>query len=187
MARCTKSRDGKIVQSTCLWDFLDLIRQAGFLADRAVARHRGYVARPDHLGWHRARRAGRSALSAASIKQTLAMHKTLADYDDNEGLGQRRPAGHAANRALASEDDVVWAVGHRHDSRPTGLRRLSPAALSHRFSQSQGRRADHRSEKGRSLHPDRRRQVIPSLAAGRACAPCMPVAISWEPVQPAAK
>ncbi len=79
--------DGKIVQSTCLWDFLDLIRQAGFWPIAPSLGTEGMWPGPITadgivLGEQD------PAVSARSIAQTLAMHKTLADYDDNEGLGR---------------------------------------------------------------------------------------------------
>ena len=81
-------REGRIAQSTVLIDVLDVIRQAGFwpiapslgteeqwpgpfTADGIV------LTEPD------------PAVSAASLAQTLAMHKTLADYDDSAGLGRQ--------------------------------------------------------------------------------------------------
>ena len=79
--------DGKIVQSTCLWDFLDLIRQAGFRPIAPSLGTEGMWPGPltsDGIVLH----ATDTATSAASIRQTLDMHKTLADYDDHEGLGR---------------------------------------------------------------------------------------------------
>lgn len=80
-------RDGRIVQANCLWDIRDFIRQAGFwpLAPSLGTESRwagpitgdGIVlAETD------------PTQSAASIAQTLAMHKTLGDYNDLEGLGR---------------------------------------------------------------------------------------------------
>lgn len=79
---------GRIAQSTVLIDVLDAIRQAGFWP---VAPSLGveeqwpapYTA--DGLILHETD----PAVSAASIAQTLAMHKTLGDYDDREGRGRQ--------------------------------------------------------------------------------------------------
>ena len=79
--------DGKIVQSTCLWDLLDVIRQAGFWPIAPSLGTEGMWPGPitsDGIVLDEQD----EVISAASIKQTLAMHKTLADYDDNEGLGR---------------------------------------------------------------------------------------------------
>ena len=79
--------DGKIVQSTCLWDFLDLIRQAGFWPIAPSLGSEGMWPGPitsDGIVLHETD----AATSAASIRQTLAMHKTLADYDDLDNLGR---------------------------------------------------------------------------------------------------
>jgi len=79
--------DGKIIQSTCLWDLLDLIRQAGFWPIAPSLGTEGMWAGPitsDGIVLDEQD----TAISAASIRQTLAMHKTLADYDDNEKLGR---------------------------------------------------------------------------------------------------
>ncbi|MGI9509599.1 MAG: ester cyclase [Geminicoccaceae bacterium] len=79
--------DGKIVQSTCLWDFLDLMRQAGFWPIAPSLGTEGMWPGPitsDGIVLD----DQDPATSSASIKQTLAMHKTLADYDDEEGLGR---------------------------------------------------------------------------------------------------
>ena len=79
--------DGKIIESTCLWDFLDLIRQAGFWPIAPSLGSEGMWPGPitsDGIVLHETD----AAISAASIRQTLDMHKTLADYDDNDGLGR---------------------------------------------------------------------------------------------------
>jgi predicted ester cyclase len=79
--------DGLIVQTTALWDVLDVMRQAGFwpLAPSLGTEGRwpgplladGIVVTPQD-----------PAQSAASIAQTLAMHKTLGDYDDLANKGR---------------------------------------------------------------------------------------------------
>ena len=80
-------RDGKIERSTCLWDILDVIRQAGFwpLAPSWGTEGRwmgpftcdGLVFSPQDMDE-----------GLASIAQTLAMHKTLANYNDHEMKGR---------------------------------------------------------------------------------------------------
>ncbi|WBU55704.1 ester cyclase [Paracoccus sediminicola] len=78
---------GRIVQSSCLWDVLDLIRQAGFwpLAPSLGAEEMW----PGPItGDGLALRDSDPQESAASIAQTLAMHAALGAYDD-EGRGGR--------------------------------------------------------------------------------------------------
>jgi predicted ester cyclase len=81
-------RDGRIAQSTVLFDVLDVIRQAGFwpIAPSLGTEEQwpcpftadGIVLTEQD-----------PALSAASIAQTLAMHKTLGDYDDDARRGRQ--------------------------------------------------------------------------------------------------
>ncbi len=81
-------KDGRIAQTTSLIDVLDVIRQAGFwpIAPSLGTEEQwpcpitadGLVLRETD-----------PAESAASIAQTLAMHKTLGDYDDRMGLGRQ--------------------------------------------------------------------------------------------------
>ena len=80
-------REGRIVQSNCLWDVLDLIRQAGFWPLPPSLGTEGMWAWPitgDGLAF--APRDARQ--SAGSIAQTLAMHATLFAYDDLAGTGR---------------------------------------------------------------------------------------------------
>ena len=80
-------RDGRIVQTNCLWDVLDVIRQSGFwpLAPSLGAEGMwpgpltsdGIVLSPQD-----------TRESRASIEQTLAMHATLAAYDDAGKAGR---------------------------------------------------------------------------------------------------
>ncbi len=80
-------RDGKITGSTCLWDVLDVIRQAGFwpLAPSWGSEGRwmgpitcdGLVMREQDMDQ-----------GLASIAQTLAMHKSLSEYNDDEMKGR---------------------------------------------------------------------------------------------------
>lgn len=80
-------KDGKIAQSTVLIDVLDVIRQAGFWP---VAPSMGTEEQwpgpltADGLVF----REHDPSQSAASIAQTLAMHKTLGDYDDQALAGR---------------------------------------------------------------------------------------------------
>ncbi len=79
--------DGKIVRSSCLWDVLDVIRQAGFwpLAPSwgtegmwlGPITNNGIVLTEQDMDE-----------SMASIAQTLAMHKTLSDYNDQAAKGR---------------------------------------------------------------------------------------------------
>ena len=79
--------DGKIAQSTVLFDVLDLIRQTGVWP---VAPSLGVEVQwpapltADGVSFE----ATDPAQSAANLAQTLAMHKTLGDYDDTAGAGR---------------------------------------------------------------------------------------------------
>lgn len=80
-------RDGLVVQSTCLWDILDLIRQAGFRPLAPSLGTEGMWPGPitgDGLRFAQAH----PGQSAASLAQTLAMHAALGDYDDRTGAGR---------------------------------------------------------------------------------------------------
>ncbi|WP_432346942.1 ester cyclase [Shinella yambaruensis] len=81
-------KDGKIVQATCLWDILDLIRQAGFWPIAPSLGTEGHWAGPI-TGDGIVLTATDPGQSAASIAQTLAMHKTLGDYNDLDGRGRQ--------------------------------------------------------------------------------------------------
>lgn len=77
--------NGRIVQSSCLWDVLDVMRQAGFWP---VAPSTGLEGR-----WSGPLSADGVLLretdpieSARNLAQTLAMHKTLGDHDDSKAL-----------------------------------------------------------------------------------------------------
>ena len=77
--------DGRIVQSSCLWDVLDLIRQAGFWPLAPSLGTEGM--------WPAPITADGVVLSeqdadesATSIRKVLAMHKALADFDDLDRL-----------------------------------------------------------------------------------------------------
>jgi predicted ester cyclase len=79
--------DGRIVQANCLWDILDLMRQAGFWPIAPSLGTEGRWPGPitgDGLVMHETD----AARSAASLAQTLAMHKTLGDYNDTEMKGR---------------------------------------------------------------------------------------------------
>lgn len=80
-------RSGRIVQSTCLWDILDLVRQAGLWPLAPSLGVEGLWPGPitgDGLRFSNAD----PDQSAASIAQTLAMHATLGAYDDRGGTGR---------------------------------------------------------------------------------------------------
>ena len=80
-------RDGRIAQSNCLWDILDLVRQAGLWPIAPSLGVEGLWPGPitaDGL----VLRDTDPAQSAASLAQTLAMHQALGDYDDASGAGR---------------------------------------------------------------------------------------------------
>ncbi|MGH1478404.1 MAG: ester cyclase [Geminicoccales bacterium] len=79
--------NGRIVQSTCLWDLLDLIRQAGFWPIAPSLGVESMWPGPITADGIVLTKQD-SEVSAASIAQTLAMHKTLADYNDLDHLGR---------------------------------------------------------------------------------------------------
>jgi predicted ester cyclase len=80
-------KDGRIVQSTCLWDVLDLIRQAGLWPIAPSLGAEGMWPGPI-TGDGLVLAPADPAQSAASLAQTLAMHRTLGDYDDSRGAGR---------------------------------------------------------------------------------------------------
>ena len=80
-------RDGMIVQANCLWDVLDVIRQAGFWPIAPSLGTEGMWPGPltgDGLMFT----AADPEVSRQSIAQTLAMHRTLGDYNDLTGAGR---------------------------------------------------------------------------------------------------
>jgi predicted ester cyclase len=80
-------KDGRVAQSNCLWDVLDVIRQAGFWPIAPSLGTEGMWPGPitgDGLVFH----PTDPALSAASLAQTLAMHRTLAEYNDASRRGR---------------------------------------------------------------------------------------------------
>ena len=79
--------DGRIIQSNCLWDVLDVIRQAGFWPLAPSLGTEGMWPGPI-TGDGLVLRETDPAESAASIAQTLAMHETLGFYDDLKGEGR---------------------------------------------------------------------------------------------------
>ena len=80
-------RDGKIERSSCLWDVLDVIRQAGFwpLAPSwgTEGRWMGPITCDGLVFTEQDMDTG-----MASIAQTLAMHRTLSDYNDHAMQGR---------------------------------------------------------------------------------------------------
>lgn len=80
--------DGRIVESWCLWDLLDLMRQAGVWPIAPSLGVEGLWPGPisgDGLVlYDTVAEEGNSNLA-----QTLAMHKTLGDYDDRSGQGRQ--------------------------------------------------------------------------------------------------
>ncbi len=79
--------DGRIVQSNCLWDVVDVMRQAGFWPLPPSLGTEGMWPGPI-TGDGLVLRETDAAESAASIAQTLAMHETLGAYDDLKGEGR---------------------------------------------------------------------------------------------------
>ncbi|AUH34259.1 ester cyclase [Paracoccus tegillarcae] len=80
-------RDGKIIQSNCLWDILDVIRQAGFWPLAPSLGTEGMWPGPiTSDGIVLTPQAAEH--SAASIEQTLAMHGTLGAYNDQGASGR---------------------------------------------------------------------------------------------------
>ena len=80
--------DGCMVQSNCLWDVLDVIRQAGFRPLAPSLGVEGMWPGP-FTGAGRVFGETDPVQSAASIAQTLAMHGTLGAHDDLNGTGHQ--------------------------------------------------------------------------------------------------
>jgi predicted ester cyclase len=80
--------DGKIVQANLLWDVLDVMRQVGIWplpkSRGREGRWEGPINRNGLVF-----EVSDTALSNASLEQTLAMHKTLGDYDDKAMRGRQ--------------------------------------------------------------------------------------------------
>lgn len=76
---------GRIVQSNCLWDVLDLMRQAGFWPLAPSLGTEGMWPGPI-TGDGIVLAETDPDQSAASIAQTLAMHRSLAEHDDRTSL-----------------------------------------------------------------------------------------------------
>ena len=79
--------DGRIVQSNCLWDVLDVIRQAGFWPLAPSLGTEGMWPGPITANGQVFRETD-PVQSAANLAQTLAMHGTLGAYDDLAGAGR---------------------------------------------------------------------------------------------------
>jgi predicted ester cyclase len=80
-------RDERVIQSNCLWDVLDVIRQAGFWPIAPSLGTEGMWPGPI-TGDGLVLRDSDAEQSAASLRQTLAMHRTLGEYDDISGAGR---------------------------------------------------------------------------------------------------
>lgn len=79
--------DGLIIQSTCLWDILDVMRQAGFwplTPSLGLERPWQGPITGDGIVLYETDPAD----GVANIAQTLGMHKTLGDYDDSALKGR---------------------------------------------------------------------------------------------------
>ena len=165
-------RDGRIVASNCLWDILDVIRQAGFWPIAPSLGTEGMWPGPITADGVVLRETD-PAEGAANIAATLAMHRALADYDDLENKGRDGlltmpqkdhwhpkmmwygPSGIGTTRGLQGFVDY-----HQLPFR---------IALPNR----QGRRPDRRQRKGRPLYPHRRRSLFGDRRLAGACAPCI--------------
>ena len=80
--------EGRIVETTALWDFLDLMRQAGaWPVARSLGAEEQWPA--PITGDGIVLEAGDPALSEASLAQTLAMQATLGAYDDEARAGRQ--------------------------------------------------------------------------------------------------
>jgi len=79
--------DGKISHSSCLWDLMDVIRQAGFWPIAPSTGTEGRWPGPITADGIVLEETD-AAESSASIAQTLAMHKSLGDYNDKDQLGR---------------------------------------------------------------------------------------------------
>lgn len=80
-------REGRIVQSSCLWDILDVIRQAGFWPLAPSLGTEGMWPGPI-TGDGLVLTPQDAAQSTASLAQTLAMHGTLGAYRDEAAQGR---------------------------------------------------------------------------------------------------
>jgi predicted ester cyclase len=78
---------GRIIQANCLWDILDLMRQAGFWPLAPSLGTEGIWPGPI-TGDGLVMQETDALKSAESLAQTLAMHKTLGDYNDTEMKGR---------------------------------------------------------------------------------------------------
>jgi predicted ester cyclase len=79
-------KNGKVIQANCLWDILDVMRQAGVWP---LGPSRGREGRwPGPLSGGIELKEADPEQSVRSIAQTLAMHKTLGDYNDTEMKGR---------------------------------------------------------------------------------------------------
>ena len=79
--------EGRIAESWCLWDLLDLIRQSGHWPVTRSLGVEGLWPGPLTADGILLRETD-AATSAASLAQTLAMHKTLGEFDDRQGFGR---------------------------------------------------------------------------------------------------
>jgi predicted ester cyclase len=79
--------DGRVVQATLLWDVLDVMRQAGVWPLASPLGSAEMWPAPLTADGVRLDRSD-PVLSRASIEQTLAMHKTLAEHDDRSQLNR---------------------------------------------------------------------------------------------------
>ena len=79
--------DGLIVRSSCLWDILDVMRQAGFWPIAPSLGTEGMWPGPINANGVLLKETDPQQ-SAQSISQTLAMHDALGQYDDQTNAGR---------------------------------------------------------------------------------------------------
>ena len=172
--------DGRIVQSSCLWDVLDLMRQAGF---RPLAPSLGSEGM-----WPAPITADGVVLSeqdagesASSIRKVLAMQQALADFDDLDRLDRDSlltmpqkehwhrnmmwygPAGIGTTRGLQGFVDFHQLALPDRLSQPAGRRSVERAP----GTESAARRGSLHPDRGRSLRSDRRVALHPCAPQGR--------------------
>jgi predicted ester cyclase len=77
--------EGRVVQANLLWDVLDVMRQAGVWPLAPMLGVGELWSAPFSMDGLRFEHSD-AAISVASIDQTLAMHRTLAEHDDRANL-----------------------------------------------------------------------------------------------------
>ena len=129
--------EGQITQANCLWDVADFARQAGRPLLPASLGTEGLWPPPLIGGGIRLSESD-PAESAASIAQTMAMHRTLAEFDERDNLNREAllampqrehwhakmmwygPSGIGATRGLAGFVDFHQLPFRQAFKRPQG-------------------------------------------------------------------